>query len=365
MFCLKKNVCLSIAVASSFGVAALLSPESAHAQTTRQIMNSVTKLTGRVSAVEQKVAKLASPATSSGAKGDKGDKGERGDKGDKGDKGEKGDMGERGATGPQGPAGPGVSSEQLSSAVADAMMTAGSLPLFNVLYQTDAVQFSEGTQKYVALGSYKLGNDGTELHRIVIRKGAATDTTVSLENSPIIFDSGVKIGALSGSKFFQKTGAIETHVWFAPASGDHAFPILRAMVGDASSAGLTGVPNMKSCGQGVIDAPFVHNVNNLTPLAGASCPFGSKIVYGKASTTGFGIPSLSGGVRLAADAATTLKVCQLNGYDGVAAVTATPFSSCSDNTIVQWNGTSWQISHACSYNSGFDAGGLICSKVSL
>ena len=362
MVFLKKNVCMSIAVASSFGVAAFLTAESAHAQTTRQIMNSVTKLTTRMTSVEQKVASLAAAATSPGQQGLKGDKGEKGDKGDTGAAGPQGPAGQQGPAGPQGP---GVTGAQLNGAVASAMMAAESLPLFNVLYQTDAVQFSEGTQKYVALGSYKLGNDGTELHRIVIRKAAATDTTAALENSPTIFDSGVKMGALSGSKFFQKTGPIETHVWFAPASTPHAFPVLRAMVGDATNAASTGVANMKSCGQGVIDAPFIGNINNVTPLSGAACPFGSKIVYGKAITTGFGIPSVSGGVRLAADAATALKVCQLNGYDGVSVVNAQSFSSCSNNTIVQWDGSNWKIMNACAYNSGFDAGGLICSKVSL
>jgi hypothetical protein len=115
----------------------------------------------------------------------------------------------------------------------------------------------------------------------------------------------------------------------------------------------------------VIDSPFGDNINNLAPAAGAACPFGSKITYGKAVTTGFGIPTVSSGVRLAADAATTHKVCQLNGYDGASVIQASAFGSCSDNSIVQWNGSSWQIMNACSYNSGFDAGGLTCYKLSL
>jgi hypothetical protein len=53
----------------------------------------------------------------------------------------------------------------------------------------------------------------------------------------------------------------------------------------------------------------------------------------------------------------------LNGYDGAAIINAVPFASCSDNTIVKWNGTNWSVINACQYNSGISTGGLTCYKI--
>ncbi len=340
---------MACVLASLVGSAILSPTHTAHAQSVEKKIKS---LSTRISRIEKDIKNISGSNSGSGGQSATGRTGERGPKGDKGDKGLKGDRG------PAGPAGPGVDPAKLQTKIVDTIFDAQDLPMKNVLYQFDPVVFREGAQKYAAIASIKYGNGGAILHRILVRKAVPTDATMYLENSPVIFDSGIRSDlALSGSAFQQKTGTVESYVWLS-LNPKSQFPVLRAMVGDAQTRTTT------SCGQGVIDVPFSRNINDEVPAAGAGCSFGSKLSYGVASLTGLGV-TLTPGVRIAADDATLLKVCQHNGYPKVANVTKRSFASCSNNTVVKWNGTAWQIMNACSFNSGIDQGDLVCSKQTL
>ena len=66
--------------------------------------------------------------------------------------------------------------------------------------------------------------------------------------------------------------------------------------------------------------------------------------------------SYNGSGALAFDQATALKICQLAGFDKVVNKNCTAtfyegrcnYSSCGDNVLVRWNGSSWSRSNACS-----------------
>lgn len=333
----------TLAIATLVGSACISSSDVALAQTSNA---KLTNLSARIGRVEKAVRAISASSTSGGQKGDKGDRGPAGPQGAKGDKGQDGAP---------------VDLTQLQTKIANTVLDAEDLPIKNVLYQYDAVPFVEGTQKYVAFGSYKLGADGKVLHRVFVRKGTATDTSLYLENSPTIFDSGIKSDAeLKTSRFYQKAGAFDTIVWLTPGTGKHKFPFLRAIVGNAQSKTVT------NCAQGVIDAPFTDNINGQAPTTQVvgSCPFGSNITYKVASFANLGI-SLGAGVRIAADPATVAKVCQVNGLEGASMVNAKTFAACTGRAVVKWNGTAWQVVNACAFNSGLDAGDLTCYKLNL
>jgi hypothetical protein len=345
-----RKFCSALAIATLLGSAVLSSSDVALAQSVNAKLN---KLSARVGKLESTIRKIPGSSTKPGQNGAKGDKGERGATGPQGPAGAKGLKGDKGQDGAS------LDSAALQTKIVNTIFDAQDLPIKNVLYQFDAVRFAEGAQKYVALGSYKLGADGKVLHRVVVRKGATGDTTPFLENSLTIFDSGIRSDAeMKTSRFYQKTGPVDTIVWLTPGTGRHKFPMLRAVVGNAQTK------NMASCGQGVIDAPFTDNVNEQVPAAGAACSFGSKITYAVASFANLGI-TLGAGVRISADAATVAKVCQVNGLEGASVVNAKSFVSCTNNTIVKWNGNAWQVLNACASNSGLDAGDLTCYKLGL
>lgn len=339
----------TLLVLSTVGAGTMVPFMAAEAQSTKDLAKQVTSLGKRVTTIEKKITAPAQAAAGvPGPQGPKGDKGERGLQGDRG---------------PAGPQGPGITRAELQQSVGDAVLATQSMPQFHTTYIFDAIRFTQGTKRLAAQAYIRLGSDAKWQHRIVVREATATDTTPFLNNSPVIFDSDVKTDqTLRGSSFYRKESSIDAHVWLAAASGSRKFPTLRAMVGDA--AGTTSASQVKitSCAQGVIDGPLSDNLNNITPTLGTSCPFGSKITYGVAQLTNLPV-QLGAGVRLAADADTVMKMCALNGYDGVAIINAVPFSSCSDNTIVKWNGTSWSVINACQYNSGINAGGLTCYKI--
>jgi hypothetical protein len=320
-----------------------------------------------------------------GLKGDKGDKGDtgavglQGIKGDKGDagavglqglKGDKGDKGDRGADGTSvdvttvermvsqavsslQPA-PSLSSDEVKTIVANTLFDARDMPSFNVTYEPAPALFSDGVNKYAATAEVRFGSSGEIQHRIVLRKGDLRDPMPHLGNSPIVFDSGIKNDATyEGSRFEQKKDNLQIWVWLAKVPNSD-FPVLRAMVGNAQTLAIA------NCAQGVINSPFSRNVSYEVPAPGQGCSFGARVSYGVASFSGLGI-TLNSGIRLAADDATIMKVCQHNGYQGPALVTASAFSSCDDNTIVKWVNGNWDIVNACAFNSGLSA--LTCFKL--
>lgn len=308
-----------------------------------------------------------------GLKGDKGDAGapgQQGFKGDKGDRGDKGDKGDRGADGTsvdtatvqkmvaQAVAGlqPGssVTNDQVKTIVANTLFDARDLPALNVTYQPAPALFSDGVNKYAATAEVRFGASGEIQHRIILRKGDLKDPMPHLGNSPIVFDSGIKSdAAYEGSRFEQKKDNLHIWVWLAKVPKSD-FPVLRAMVGNAQTLAIA------NCAQGVINSPFSRNVSYEVPTPGQGCSFGARVSYGVASFNGLGI-TLNSGIRLAADDSTIMKVCQHNGFQGAALVSATPFSSCSNNTIVKWVNGNWDIVNACAFNSGLSA--LTCFKL--
>ena len=366
MSLLRYRLCTLFALGSILGTATILSADFADAQSAKELNNQISAIGKRVTSLEKKVA-VAGRATggTAGAQGPKGDTGAKGERGLQGERGPAGAAGAAGGVGPAGPAGPAAPTSQIQQIAGDAVLAATSLPLYNVTYSFDAIRFTQGTKRLAARAFVKLTGDGKWQHRIVVREATQTDTTPFLENSPIIFDSDVKSGAsFAGSRFYRKEGSIDAHVWLAAASGNHKFPILRAMSGDAASVTTASAVALTSCAQSVIDPPVTDYIHDAKPIAGASCPFGSKIVYGVANTSGLGL-TLNSGVRLAADAATVLKVCTFNGFDGAAIIKSGAYASCNNNTIVKWSGTSWTVMNACSFNNGIYEGGLICYKLQL
>ena len=347
---ISRKFCSALAIATLLGSTVMSSPNFALAQS---VDAKIRKLSSRVGRLENAVQKIPNTVNSPGRSGTKGDKGDRGPSGPQGAAGTKGLKGDKGADGAS------LDPKQLQTKIANTIFDSQDLPTKNVLYQYDAVMFSEGVQKYVAFASYKLGGDGTVRHRIFVRKGATGDTTPFLENSLTIFDSGIKSDAeMKTSRFYQKTGPVDTIVWLTPGTGGHKFPMLRAVVGNAQTRTMT------NCGQGVLDAPFTDNVNSQLPAVGGACSFGSKITYAVASFTNLGI-SLGAGVRISSDPNTVAKVCQVNGFEGASVVDAKSFASCANNTIVKWSGTAWQVLNACASNNGLDAGDLTCYKLGL
>jgi hypothetical protein len=345
-----RTFCSALAIATLVGSAVLSSSDVALAQSVNAKLNKLSARVGKLESTIQKIPGSSTKPGQNGAKGDKGERGATGPQGPAGAKGLKGDKGQDGAS---------LDSAALQTKIVNTIFDAQDLPIKNVLYQYDAVQFADGAQKFVALGSYKLGADGKVLHRVVVRKGATGDTSPFLENSPTLFDSGIKSDAeMKTSRFYQKTGPVDMIVWLTPGTGRHKFPMLRAVVGNAQTRIMT------NCGQGVIDAPFTDNVNSQVPAVGGACSFGSKITYAVASFTNLGI-SVGAGVRISADPNTVAKVCQVNGFEGASVVNAKAFASCTNNTIVKWNGTAWQVLSACASNSGLDAGDLTCYKLGL
>lgn len=378
MSSIRYRFCTLFALGSILGTATILTADFAAAQNSKELNKQISSIGKRVTALENKIAApgratgggTGAPGAS-GARGPKGESGARGEKGERGLQGERGLKGERGAAGAAGPAGsagpagPAAPTSHIQQIAGDAVLAATGLPLYNVSYPFDAIRFSQGVKRLAARAYVKLTGDGKWQHRIVIREATATDTTAFLENSPIIFDSDVKSDTtFAGSRFYRKEGAIDAHVWLAPASGKHKFPILRAMVGDATNVTTGTSVVMKSCAQGVIDLPLTDNSNNVTPTLGASCPFGSKITYGVPETSKLGI-TLNNGVRLAADPDTVMKVCTFSGFDGAAVIKSGPYGSCRNNTIVKWTGTSWSVMNSCQFNNGIFDNGLICYKLQL
>ena len=316
-----------------------------------------------------------------GLKGDKGDKGIQGAPGLKGDKGDKGiqgapglkgDKGDRGADGTsvdpatvrtmisQALAGnqttPSTNNADIRTVVANALFDARDLPAYNVTYEPAPTLFTDGVNKYAATAEVKFGSNGEIQHRIVVRRGDLKETLPHLGNSPIVFDSGIKNDSTyTGSRFIQKKDHLSIWVWLAKDAKSE-FPVLRAMVGNAQTRVIA------NCAQGVINSPFSRNVAYEVPTPGQACSFGARISYGLASFAGLGI-NLNSGIRLAADDATSMKVCQHNGFQGPAIQTAAPFSSCKDNTIVRWLNGNWDISNSCVYNSGLTQ--LTCYKLDL
>jgi hypothetical protein len=311
-----------------------------------------------------------------GLKGDKGDAGAlgqqglKGDKGERGDRGDKGDRGDRGADGTsvdtaavqrmvaQAVAavqpGSSVTNEQVKTIVANTLFDARDLPALNVTYQPAPALFSDGVNKYAATAEIRFGSTGEIQHRIILRKGDLKDPMPHLGNSPIVFDSGIKNdAAYEGSRFELKKDNLHIWVWLAKVPKSD-FPVLRAMVGNAQTRVIA------NCAQGVINSPFSRNVSYEVPTPGQGCSFGARVSYGVASFNGLGI-TLNSGIRLAADDSTIMKVCQHNGFQGAALVTATPFSSCTNNTIVKWVNGNWDIVNACAFNSGLSA--LTCFKL--
>ena len=347
---ISRKFCSALAIATLLGSTVMSSPNFALAQSVDAKIRKLSSRVGRLENAVQKIPNTVNSPGRSGASGPKGDRGPTGPQGSAGAKGLKGDKGQDGAS---------LDSAALQTKIVNTIFDAQDLPIKNVLYQYDAVQFADGAQKFVALGSYKLGADGKVLHRVIVRKGATGDPTPFLENSLTIFDSGIKSDAeMKTSRFYQKTGPVDTIVWLTPGTGRHKFPMLRAVVGNPQTKTMT------NCGQGVIEAPFTGNVNSQVPAVGGACSFGSKITYAVASFTNLGI-SLGAGVRISSDPDTVAKVCQVNGFEGASIVDAKIFASCANNTIVKWNGTAWQVLNACASNSGLDAGGLTCYKLGL
>jgi hypothetical protein len=353
MALVSRKMCSALTVATLVGSTILSSSDVALAQSVNSKLNRLSARIGKLEADIKKIPGTTNGPGQNGARGEKGERGATGPQGPAGAKGLKGDKGEKGQDGAS------IDPAQLQTKIVNTIFDAQDLPIKNVLYQYDAVQFADGAQKFVALGSYKLGADGKVLHRVVVRKGATGDTSPFLENSPTLFDSGIKSDAeMKTSRFYQKTGPVDTIVWLTPGTGRHKFPMLRAVVGNAQTRTMT------NCGQGVIDAPFTDNVNSQVPAVGGACSFGSRITYAVASFANLGI-SLGTGVRISADPSTVAKVCQVNGFEGASVVNAKAFASCSNNTIVKWSGTAWQVLNACSSNSGLDAGDLTCYKLGL
>lgn len=337
----------------------------------------VSEIAAGISKISTTPGQITTPGTSgpkgdTGAPGLRGEKGDLGARGDTGLKGDKGDRGERGADGAgvdsatiqkmitqaisTSASSQSVPTAEVREIVANTMFDARDLPAYNVTYQTAPALFSDGAFKYAATAEVKFGVGGEIQHRIIVRKGDLKETLPHLGNSPIIFDSGLKNDAnFSGSRFTQQGENVSIWVWLADDSKSE-FPVLRAMVGNAQTRVIA------NCAQGVINSPFSRNVSYEVPTPGRSCSFGSRVSYGLAAFEKLGI-NLNAGIRLASDDATKMKVCQHNGFQGAALVSASSFSSCKDNTIVRWLNGNWDISNACVYNSGITQ--LTCYKLEM
>lgn len=246
----------------------------------------------------------------------------------------------------------------VQTSILDAIEGMQNLPYANVDYNYPPVVLHDGS-KLVLEGSFQPLNDGTSRLHAQLRRALPADGTYTGRNSPIIEDTPYRqVSAFPFVSIFRKERNIEVRVWFAPPQGTDNFPTLRGMVTDVSRGSIL------SCAQSVISSPINRTVNNETPANGAPCSFGSQIVYGKPDLEGLGI-EVTSGVTIAANIETLTHICKAKGFSEVANVTPRSFRSPRNNTVAKWDGTTWQIMNAKSYNSWIMQGDLTCATMKL
>lgn len=239
--------------------------------------------------------------------------------------------------------------------VVDIMKDMQAFPVDNVTYLLPTVSYSANGQVFFTEGSYQQLDDGKMRIRIEVRQKAQTDLTPTGRNSPVVEDTGFKVvNSLAEGKILRTTGGIETRIWMAPPQGTDQFPTLNASVSNPMAG------TVLSCARSVVSAPLSRIISDNSATA-ATCTQLSPIEYGKPDFDGFGF-TLRTGIRMAADNATALRICQSKGFQRVAHTTVRRFSSPGNNTVVKYENGQWIFMNARAFNNVMDPGDLTCAN---
>jgi hypothetical protein len=239
--------------------------------------------------------------------------------------------------------------------VVDIMKDMQAFPVDNVTYLLPPVSYAANGQTFLTEGSYQQLSDGKMRIRIEVRQKLHNDLTPTGRNSPVVEDTGFEmVTSLAEGNILRTAGGTETRIWMAPPKGTDQFPTLNASVSNPMAG------TVLSCARSVVSAPLSRIITDNSATA-ATCTQLSPIQFGKPDFSGFGF-TLGNGIRMAADNATALKICQAKGFTRVAFINARRFSSPGNNTVVKFDNGQWNVLNARAFNSVMDPGDLTCAK---
>lgn len=251
----------------------------------------------------------------------------------------------------------GLSTKQ-EGQVVDIIKDLQEFPVDNVTYVLPTVSYSINGQAFLTEGSYQHLSDGKMRIRIEVRQKLRNDLTPTGRNSPVVEDTGFKVvSAFAEGNILRTDGGMETRIWMAPPKGTDQFPTLNASVSNPMAG------TVLSCARSVVSAPLSRVISDNSATA-ATCTQLSPVQFGKPDFSGFGF-TLGNGIRMAADNATALKICQAKGFKRVAYMNVRRFSSPGNNTVVKFENGGWNVLNARAFNSVMDPGDLTCANDTL